>query len=63
MDKVINLRQQRKAKIRAEKEKKAGENRNTHGRKKAEKQLDKKEAARILRHIEGHKRETEEKEK
>lgn len=60
MDKVINLRQQRKAKSRSEKEKKAAENRLAFGQTKQQKQRKQKEQERIARHLDGHLRETEE---
>jgi len=60
MTEVINLRQKRKAKARTEKDKKAAENRRIHGRTKAEKQQEKQEAERMSRHLDGHKRETDE---
>jgi hypothetical protein len=57
---VINLRQQRKAKARTQKEKQAAENRALHGQTKAEKQKKKREKERAERLLDGHKRETEE---
>jgi hypothetical protein len=60
MTEVINLKQKRKAKARTEKEKKAIENRAKFGRTKEEKQIEKLKAAQAERHIQGHKRETEE---
>lgn len=59
MSNVINLRQKRKARIRTEKEIKAAENRLKHGRSKEEKQREKLLAEHAQRHLEGHKRETE----
>lgn len=60
MTEVINLNQKRKANARVQKEKKASENRVKYGRTKAEKQKEKREAERAQRHLQGHKRETEE---
>ena len=60
MDNVINLRQQRKAKKRGEKEKTAEQNRLKYGRTKQEKQKEKSESARARKHIDGHKREKDE---
>lgn len=57
MAEVINLNRKRKAKARTEKEKTAAENRRKYGRTKEEKQLDKKKAEKLERHLEGHKRE------
>jgi len=62
MSNVINLRQQRKAKARTEKEKKAEQNRLLFGRTKEEKQHKKLEKERADRHIEGHKRQHDEEE-
>jgi hypothetical protein len=62
MTEVINLNQKRKANARVQKEKKASENRVKFGRTKAEKQKEKHEAERAQRHLQGHKRETEENE-
>jgi hypothetical protein len=59
MTEVINLKQKRKAKTRVEKEKQASENRLKFGRTKGEKQLEKLVADKAVRHIEGHKRETD----
>jgi hypothetical protein len=59
MIEVINLNRKRKAKARAEKETKSAENRRKYGRTKEEKQLDKKKAEKLKRHLEGHKREKE----
>lgn len=55
MSEIINLRQQRKAKARLEKEKGAAENRRIHGRTKAEKQQQKLETERVSRFLDGHK--------
>lgn len=57
---VINLKHKRKDKARSEKEKTAAENRRKFGRTKQEKQLEKAKTDKAQRHIEGHKRETEE---
>jgi len=54
MGEVINLRQARKAKARAEKEAKAQENRARFGRTRAEKQRDADAAERGARTLEGH---------
>ncbi len=55
MTEIINLKQKRKAKERAEKEKKASENRAKFGRTKEEKKLEKAKAKLSEKHIEGHK--------
>ena len=60
MTDVINLRQKRKAKARDDKGKQAAENRRIHGRTKAQKQLDKKEAERSKKHLDSHKLERDE---
>ena len=57
MTEIINLRQQRKAKGRSEKDKKAAQNRLAHGQTKEEKLKKKHEAERISRLLDGHKRE------
>jgi hypothetical protein len=59
MTEVINLNQQRKAKARTDKEKKASQNRAKFGRTKEEKKLEKLKAEKLERHVEGHKREPE----
>ena len=53
---IINLRQARKAKARADKDKKAAENRRLHGRTKTEKKADKHAKDRAARDLDGHKR-------
>ena len=60
MTEVINLRQQRKIKARAQKDKKSSENRRKYGRTKEEKQTEKLKAERDQRYLEGHKREPDE---
>ena len=60
MTKVINLQQQRKAKARTEKDKKAAENRRKFGRTKEEKQAEKLTKERAKKLLEGHKLEKEE---
>ena len=57
MTEVINLKQQRKAKARTDKEKKAAQNRAVFGRTKAEKLKETKDAERIAKLLDGHKRE------
>ena len=57
MTDIINLKQQRKAKARVEKDKTAAENRVKFGQTKAEKQAQKLKAERAERHLQGHKRE------
>ncbi|MDX1718379.1 MAG: DUF4169 family protein [Anderseniella sp.] len=52
---ILNLRQFRKSKARAEKDAKAGENRVKFGRTKAEKHLDKSTAEKARRDLDGHK--------
>lgn len=59
MTNIINLNQHRKAKARTDKEKQAAKNRAKFGRTKQEKQLEKKKAEKLEKHLEGHKRETE----
>lgn len=56
---VINLRQARKAKTRAEKEQTADENRRLHGRTKAEKAAEKSATDKSNQHLDGHKRDPE----
>lgn len=56
---VINLRQARKAKTRAEKEQTADENRRRHGRTKAEKEAEKSATDKSNLHLDGHKRDPE----
>ena len=58
MVEIINLRQQRKAKTRSKKEKEASQNRLKFGRTKEEKLKEKKKSEQLIRHVEGHKRET-----
>jgi hypothetical protein len=57
MGDVVNLRQVRKQKARAEKEKLAGENRALHGRSKAEKDRDRLTADKAESFVAGHRRE------
>lgn len=57
MGDVVNLRQVRKQKARAEKEKLAGENRALHGRSKAEKSRDHLIADKAETFVAGHRRE------
>jgi hypothetical protein len=59
MAELINLRQARKARGRAESERKAVENRAAHGRSKAEKTVAKAEAERERAKLDGAKREPE----
>lgn len=56
MAEIINLRQARKARARAEKEKTAEANRQTFGRSKAEKQGTKLENERAEKKLDAHKR-------
>lgn len=60
MTDIINLRQQRKRKSSALKEKQAKENRSKFGRTKAEKELQTLKDESAKRHIESHKREPDE---
>ncbi|BCG93824.1 DUF4169 family protein [Mesorhizobium sp. 131-2-1] len=57
MGDVVNLRQARKQKARAEKERLAGENRALHGRSKAERNRDRLTADQAEKFIAGHRRE------
>ena len=57
MGDVVNLRQARKQKARAEKERLAGENRALHGRSKAERNRDRLTADQAEKLIAGHRRE------
>ena len=57
MGDVVNLRQARKQKARAEKERQAGENRALHGRSKAEKSRDQLIADKAETFVAGHRRE------
>jgi hypothetical protein len=56
---IVNLRQARKAKARAEKDKAAEENRRLHGMSKAERAKAEDARGRLARHVEGHRRETD----
>ncbi len=58
--KVVNLRQARKRRARAEKEKRAEENRIRFGRTKAERNLSGMLREKHVRHVDGHRREDEE---
>ena len=60
MGEIIKFNQKRKEMARAEKEKKASENRVKFGRTKEEKQLEKSKTEKANRHLDGHKRDTEE---
>ena len=57
MGDVVNLRQVRKQKARAEKERQAGESRALHGRSKAEKSRDQLIADKAETFVAGHRRE------
>ena len=57
MGEIVNLRQVRKQKARAEKEKLAGENRALHGRSKAEKHRDQLTSDKAETLVAGHRRE------
>jgi hypothetical protein len=57
MAEIVNLRQARKQKLRAEKERVAERNRAIHGRSKAEKARDAEAAKKSQSFIEGHRRE------
>ena len=59
MAEVINLRQARKARARGEAARQAAQNRALHGRTKAEKQLQDREAERAARLLDGARRESE----
>ncbi|MGX5734526.1 DUF4169 family protein [Bosea thiooxidans] len=54
MGEIVNLRQFRKQKARAEAEKTAGQNRVSFGRTKAERELTEAERDKAARHIDGH---------
>lgn len=56
---IINLRQARKAKARANKDQAADENRRRHGRTKAEKEAEKSVSDKADQHLDGHKRDPE----
>jgi Domain of unknown function (DUF4169) len=58
MTEIINLKQKRKGKAREDKEKAAEANRRKFGRTKSEKELEKQRAEQTAKHIDGHKRET-----
>lgn len=55
MTEIINLRQQRKAKARTDKDKKAEQNRRAFGQTKAEKQKKQLESDRAAKILDGHK--------
>ncbi|MBA1139085.1 DUF4169 family protein [Mesorhizobium neociceri] len=57
MGEIVNLRQVRKQKARAEKERQAGENRALHGRSKAEKTRDRLISDKAENFVAGHRRE------
>ncbi|MER9405753.1 DUF4169 family protein [Mesorhizobium caraganae] len=57
MGEIVNLRQVRKQKARAEKEKLAGENRALHGRSKAEKTRDRLTSDKAENFVASHRRE------
>ena len=57
MGEIVNLRQVRKQKARAEKETLAGENRALHGRSKAEKTRDRLTSDKAEKFVAGHRRE------
>lgn len=59
MAEIINLRQARKQKARADKEARAAENRIVFGRTKAERELSNAEREQALRRLEAHKRDNE----
>lgn len=59
MSEIVNLRRARKQRAREEAAAKAAANRVAHGRTKAEKTLTKAEQEAAQKHIEGHKRETD----
>ena len=61
MAEIINLRQARKNKARADKEARAEQNRITFGRTKAEKELSKAERELAQRRLDSHKRDDNEK--
>jgi hypothetical protein len=56
---IVNLRQVRKAKARADRDKKAEVNRRLHGMTKAEREKADDARDRLERHVEGHRRETD----
>ncbi|TIS94968.1 MAG: DUF4169 family protein [Mesorhizobium sp.] len=57
MAEIVNLRQFRKQKARADREQAAGQNRTLHGRTKAERQRDRMVADKSERFVAGHHRE------
>jgi len=61
MTEVINLNKKRKAKAKTDSEKNASENRVKFGRTKEQKQLEKAKSKLSEKHIDAHKRETEDK--
>lgn len=56
---IVNLREARKAKVRAGKEKQAEENRRVHGMTRAERDKLADARRRMEKHLRGHKRETD----
>ncbi|PWK72821.1 DUF4169 family protein [Aminobacter sp. AP02] len=56
---IVNLRQFKKQKARAERETRADQNRALHGRTKAEKQRDQVTAERAEKFVDGHRRDPE----
>ena len=59
MSEIINLKQQRKAKTRGEKEKKAEQNRQLFGRTKEQKDKEEREKNTLQKHLDAHKRDDE----
>ena len=59
MAEIVNLRQARKQKKRAEDKERAAENRALHGRNKADKSVEAKRRETEARHLDGHRRDDE----
>ncbi|WP_113155613.1 DUF4169 family protein [Nitratireductor sp. OM-1] len=54
MGELVNLRQRRKQRARAEKEQRAAENRILHGRSKAERMRDESDRSKTIAQLDGH---------
>ena len=59
MAEIVNLRQARKNRLRAEKERAADTNRAKFGRTKAEREMSEKQAGRDAKHLDLHKRQSQ----
>ena len=60
MAEIVNLRQARKRRARADKEARADENRRLHGRTREEKELERDQVERARKHLDRHRRDDQE---